>query len=796
MAKTLVILESPGKVKAISKYLGTDYEVIASNGHVIDLPVEELGVDVDNEFAPSYQVIKGTSQAAKIIKKIEELAKVSNKVLIATDPDREGEAIGWHIANRIKDLNKSVFRITFNEITKKGVMSGIANEGSINKDLVDAQQARRIMDRLVGYKVSPFLWKIISNKLSAGRVQSVALRIICERDDAIAKFQPEEYWNVLGGFQSVKGSSFDADLQKINGKEANICSEEEFQELLPKFTSEKYFIQNITKKEVAEAPPPPFITSTLLQESFKKLGFSTQKTMKIAQDLYEGIEIGEDGVQGLITYMRTDSTRISEDAIDELRDFISKKYGINSVSKKRRVYKSGKNIQDAHEAVRPTNINYEPKKIAQYLDTDTHKDHFRLYKLIWVRFASTQFNDALFDQTVVDISSQSFNFKISDKVPKSKGFKQLHGDNAYESDDEEVQKKSKLPGNLDVGESLLLQRLDAKQKYTSAAGHYNEASLTKELESLEIGRPSTYATIVEKLVSQKYITKKYLEEVREVEERSVQVVLVYDGIKVTDVKTEVIHDKKPKVKKIRGLLATELGALVNRMLVENFPDIFNVEFTKKMESELDSVEFGNTGWVKVLTDFFGPFKTSLDIVMEKKNEIKKETVQKVGRNCPECKTGDLLFKWGKNGKFIACSNFPACKYTSSADDSPDKPEVVKEIVGKCDKCSGNLVVKHGRYGRFVACDNYPACKNIIKEELNIPCPKEGCTGLLKERKSKRGKRFYGCANYPECDFVLWNKPVEKPCPSCGFKILEEVPDNKTKTVKLVCPGCKSEFDAT
>ncbi len=747
MTKKLVILESPGKVKAISKYLGKDYKVVASNGHVIDLPQKELGVDVEHDFKPKYKVISNGS-SAKILKDIETLAKKSEKILIATDPDREGEAIGWHIANRIKKYNDNIARVSFNEITKRGIAAGIKNEGEINQDLVDAQQARRILDRLVGYKVSPFLWKIITNGLSAGRVQSVALRIICERDKEIADFKTEEYWSIKADFGSTKEEVISAELLKFNGKNIEIKNEEEALKMVEQLQKEQYSIENINKKKIKKSPPPPFITSTLLQESFKKLGFSSKKTMQIAQSLYEGVDLGREGIQGLITYMRTDSIRVSEEAIDLLRNYLLKNYGKDFISTKKRKFKSKKNVQDAHEAIRPTDIDLKPKRISSFLTAD----QLKLYELIWNRFASTQMKEAVYEQTVIDITGGDYLFRVSGRILVAKGYLQV-----LKSDSDLEKTENLLPNNLDVGEKLKIVEVFKNQHFTKPPAHYNEASITKELEDKEIGRPSTYATIITKLIAQKYIEKQE-----------------------------------------RRLISTELGVMVNRLLIENFPDLFNVEFTKKMESELDSIEYGKSQWVEIVKKFYNPFDEHLTDVMKRKKEIKEEAVEEVGKDCPQCENGKLIYKWGKNGKFIACNNFPDCKYTSSieeangAGDGASKKELV--VVGKCKKCGGDLVVRFGRYGKFIACNNFPKCRNIVNEEMDVDCPKEGCDGKIIQRKSKRGKRFYGCSNYPTCDFVSWNKPIAEKCPACGFKVMGEVVDLKTKTVKKVCPSCKYEVE--
>ena len=746
MSKTLVILESPGKVKAISKYLGKNYNVIASNGHIIDLPEKELGVEVENDFKPKYTIIKNSGQAAKILKKIQEMAKSSERVLIATDPDREGEAIGWHIANKLKGINDKIFRVTFNEITQKGVKNGVETPGEINLDLVNAQQARRIMDRLVGYKVSPFLWKILSGGLSAGRVQSVALRLISERDGEINAFKPEEYWKISADFKTTDGKEFTAELVRINGKEFKLSSKEETDQLLDKMAKIDFSISSINKKKVKRTPPPPFITSTLLQESVKKLNFSSKKTMAVAQQLYEGIEIGGDGAQGLITYMRTDSTRISDDATKDLRDYLLDNYGKESLSPKVRVFKSKNNIQDAHEAVRPTNLKYAPKDIQQYLN----REQLRLYQLIWNRFCATQMADAEFDQTTIEINGDNLTFRLGGRINTKAGYLELFRD--MEGDD----KDTKLPKGLKEGEELAVEKVDPNQHFTKPPARFNEASLTKELEELGIGRPSTYATIIDRLINQKYIEKS---------------------------------EKK--------LISTELGGLIVQILIKSFPDIFNVEFTKGMENMLDEIEFGNKNISSVLNGFYSPFSDALDTVSKKRAEIKKSITSKVGKNCPDCKEGELLYKWGKNGKFIACSNFPECKYTASLNSDgeievPVKKE--KEIVGECEKCGGNMVVRNGRFGKFVACDNYPKCKNILTEKIDVDCPEEGCSGKLTERKSKRGKKFYGCDKYPDCKFVMWNKPHAKKCGNCGFPVMGENINTKTKETKFICPKCKHETE--
>jgi DNA topoisomerase-1 len=743
MGKTLVILESPGKVKAISKYLGKNYEVMASNGHLIDLPEKEIGVDVEDQFKPKYKVLSN-GQASKTLKRIEKAAKSSDRVLIATDPDREGEAIGWHIANRIEKHNQNIFRVTFNEITKNGVKRGIENIGKINQNLVDAQQARRIMDRLVGYKVSPFLWKTITGGLSAGRVQSVALKIICERDKEIAEFKPEEYWSVKSLFNHQNGD-YEASLHKIDNKDFKIENEKDANSIRERILKEKFKITAIKEKSVKKSPAPPFITSTLLQDSVKKLGFSSKKTMQIAQQLYEGVELGDEGFVGLITYMRTDSVRISDDANSALRDYVLNNYGEEYLHKSVRKYKSkSNNTQDAHEAIRPSDVAHSPEAIGKYLS----KDQQRLYTLIYRRFLATQFSDAKFNQTSLDTIGGEFTFRTSGRVLLFDGFLKVY--NIEESSDGE---NRNVPKGLNEGDEPTLGSLDLDQHFTKPPARYNEASLTKTLEEDGIGRPSTYATIIDRLITQQYIEKKE-----------------------------------------RKLFSTELGVLVNNILVDSFPDILNVEFTKQMESELDKVEFGDEKWVGVLHNFYDPFSGSLNEALDKSKDIKKQNIQKTGEKCPSCKEGDLIYRWGRNGKFIACDNFPTCKYTSSIDgEGEERKDSEPVIVGKCEKCGGDMVTKTGRYGKFIACNNYPKCKNIKSEDLGVKCPKEGCDGDIAPKRSKRGKQFYGCSNYPKCDFVSWDKPLNKSCPSCGNSIMME--KVRKAGITIYCPECKAELES-
>ncbi|MFO7810045.1 MAG: type I DNA topoisomerase [Candidatus Delongbacteria bacterium] len=620
----------------------------------------------------------------------------------------------------------------------------------MDKNLVDAQQARRIMDRLVGYKISPFLWKTISNGLSAGRVQSVALRIICERDKEISEFKPDEFWKIKADFSTSK-ESFTAELNKIDEKEFKLISEDQTKEVTKEIKRSKYSISNISKTKIRKSPMPPFITSTLLQASVNKLGFSSKKTMQIAQQLYEGIELGKKGVTGLITYMRTDSTRVSNDAIDELRSYISRKFGVEYVSPSVRKFKSKKNIQDAHEAIRPTSVNNAPKSVQSYLT----KEQLKLYKLIWTRFVATQMKEAVYEQTAIDITGGRFKFKISGRKNLFSGFQQVFNDTDISVDNGDQDSEKNLPKKLDVGMLVNLSDTESEQHFSKPPAKFNEASLTKELEEKEIGRPSTYATIIDRLIYQKYVEKK---------------------------------EKK--------LTSTELGNLVNKILVENFNEIFNVKFTKKMESSLDKIEYGEVEMTEILNKFYKPFEKTLETVVKKTGDIKKDTEKSLNKICPRCKKGHLIYKWGKNGKFIACDNFPACKYTSSLEDNDncEKGKPPKEY-GICPKCNkGKLIEKKNRSGQtFIACDQYPKCKYIHNENISVKCPEPGCDGTIKGKMTRKGKKFYGCTNFPKCNFASWNKPVEGKCDNCGFELLEERQDRRSKTVKLVCPRCKSEY---
>lgn len=737
MPKSLVIVESVAKTKTINRILGKDYVVKASVGHVKDLPKNRLGVDVENGFEPEYITIKGKG---KILQELRKLARSSDQVFIATDPDREGEAIAYHLANELKSKNGNVHRVLFNEITNSAVSRAIEHPTRINIEKVNAQKARRVLDRLVGYKVSPFLWKTIYRGLSAGRVQTVALRLICERENAIEGFVPEEYWSIKAQLQGEKTEPFFSELVKIGGKKPKISNEATAVRHVKGIEKQSFLVSKVVKKTVKRNPLPPFTTSTLQQEAARRFGFSSARIMALAQQLYEGIDIGKEGSVGLITYMRTDSTRIAEEALKDARVYIADNYGPDYVPEKSRRFKAKKSAQDAHEAIRPTSMKREPRKIGRYLSADQRK----LYELIWNRFVASQMAPALFDQTTIEIEAGDYLFRTTGSIVRFRGFLQAYEESKEPTEDDE-KKNGYVPGNLKKGDLLKLLAVMPEQHFTKPPARFSESTLIKELDNLGIGRPSTYAVIISTLVHRKYVEKKE-----------------------------------------RRLFPTELGRTVNSILIQNFPNIFNVNFTATMETKLDLIESGKRELIEVLGEFYKPFEEALGQIDLKKDQIKASLQEETGETCPECGR-PLVVKWGRNGKFLACSGYPECKYTR-----PLKEEEQQVTDEKCPKCGAPLVVKVGRYGRFLACSNYPKCKFTKPLTLGIPCPKEGCDGEIVERRTKRGRVFYGCSNYPKCDFASWYKPVPIKCPNCGNPYLEEH-HTKSKGDFLKCPNCKAEF---
>jgi DNA topoisomerase-1 len=742
MEKSLIIVESPSKAKTINKYLGKDYVVEASVGHVKNLPKSKLSVDIEKSFDVVYEPIKGKEE---VIERLRTRAAKSKQVFIATDPDREGEAIAAHIAEELKDVNKKIKRVLFHEITSNGIQEGMEHPKEIDGDLVMAQQARRAMDRIVGYKVSPFVWKTMYYGLSAGRVQSVALRIICEREKAIKAFVPAEYWSITGEFQTPTEESFFARLAKIGGEDPAIADEASARGLVADIEKQQFEITSVEKKPVKRNPPAPFITSTLQQEAARRLRMSAKRTMMLAQKLYEGVEIGEEGMTGLITYMRTDSTRLSEDAVKLVREYIFENYGKEYLPKEARLFKKGKASQDAHEAIRPTSVKYSPKFVKKYLE----KDLFQLYELIWNRFVACQMSPAQFDQVSVAVTGGEYLFRASDLLATFRGFLQVYDDMVEEKSEEteDADPISRLPQNLVAGRHTKLIGILPRQHFTKPPARYTESSLVKELETLGIGRPSTYALIVSTVVDRKYVDQKE-----------------------------------------RKLYATELGLQVNELLVKYFPNIFNVQFTARMEEELDTIASGKQEYLKVMKDFYNPFHTAVEHAVGLASKIKKSLQEEIEEKCELCGRA-MIVKWGRNGRFKACTGYPECKNTKPLDQDQQK---VQHIVGvKCDLCGGDMVVKGGRFGTFLGCSNYPKCKNTKPISMGIKCPK--CkVGDLIERKTKKGKRtFYGCSKYPECNFASWDKPVNQPCPNCGSTYVV-TKYSQAKGEYLMCPECKQE----
>jgi DNA topoisomerase I len=787
MAKSLVVVESPAKAKTINKYLGRNYKVIASMGHVRDLPKSKLGVDIEDGFEPSYEVI---ASRKKVLKELKEAAKDAETIFVATDPDREGEAIGWHLAEELGRTNlKKIRRLMFNEITKKGVLSALDHPTDINKQMVDAQQARRVLDRLVGYKISPLLWDKVRRGLSAGRVQSVALKLVCDREAEIDRFVSEEYWNIAARLAARQPPEFETKLLKRDGAAVKIGNKEEADAVLADLRRSVWTVSSVTTKERKKGAVPPFITSKLQQAS----RFPVKKTMMIAQQLYEGIELPGEGAIGLITYMRTDSTRVSEQALTEVRQFIGETFGPDYVPEKPIFYKTKKDAQDAHEAIRPTSTTaqFRPESVRAHLTPD----QYYLYRLIWNRFVASQMPPAVFDETTVDVDASaseapSYLFRVKGSVPKFAGWMAVYnqeqpeartegpGPDAVTAEDEEG---SSLLPPLAEGDRLEMKELKPEQKFTQPPPRYSEATLVKALEENGIGRPSTYASIISVIQAREYVNK--------IEGRF-----------------------KPTV----------LGRmLVEKLLSPAFDDILEVNYTRELEEDLDKIEEGKENYESTLSSFYRKFEKDLDTAKKLMPNYKEGVPPDPPVDCDKCGK-PMVIKSGKFGMFLACSGYPDCENTrelETADVSGDgdaleeecencgRPMTMKrgrfgqflactgypeckttrKIIAtkqgmtaakpdqildeKCPKCDSNLVIKQGRFGEFTACTNYPNCKYVKQKTTGVLCPKDG--GDIVEKKSRRGKVFYGCANYPDCDFTLWNKPVAEKCPDCGAPFLVE-----------------------
>ena len=724
MGKSLVIVESKAKASTINKILGRDFTVKASIGHVRDLPKKNLGIDVENGFKPTYITIRGKG---KVLKELRDAARKADTVYLASDFDREGEAIAWHIAELLKLPEKSTKRVVFNEITKRAILSAMKEPGSIDMRKVDAQQARRVLDRLVGYEVSPVLWKTIYYGLSAGRVQSVALRLICEREDEIEAFVPEEYWTIDAVFATADGDEVEGRLERIDGRKVRIGDAERANAIVERLAGKDFRVAALRKRARKVNPLPPFITSTLQRDAANRLRFTSKKTMMLAQQLYEGLSIDGETV-GLITYMRTDSTRMAREAVDDARKHIVSAFGSEYRAEKPRHYRTRKGAQDAHEAIRPTSVERTPESLRPHLTTD----QFRLYELIWRRFVATQMSAAVYENTTLSIEADGHAFKAAGSVVVFPGWTSVYS--AVWTNVKE------LPA-LEEGAALEVRSLAANQRFTKPPARYSEATLIKALESKGIGRPSTYATIIDTLKKRKYVA---LEK--------------------------------------RLFIPSDLGRTVWSLLDKAFPDIFNVDFTARMEQELDKVESGEDEWVDVVGDFYGPFRARLDELEGKLPELKQSLVKETEIRCEKC--GSVMVeKWGRNGRFLACSAYPKCKFSR-----PVEGEEPEEFDIKCEKCGSPMVVKHGRFGQFLGCSNYPECKSTAPYPTGVACPQPGCTGVLVQRRTKRGRTFYGCTAYPKCSYAIWDKPVPVTCPSCQAGFMVEK-NTKSRGKELVCLEC-------
>lgn len=730
-AKNLVIVESPAKARTLERYLGRDFQVKASVGHIVDLPKSKLGVDIEKGFVPDFHVIQGKK---KIIEELRRAAMGKEHIYLASDPDREGEAIAWHIADQIGRDHHRMHRVLINEITRKAVQEAIAHPHKLDRKKFEAQIARRILDRLVGYQISPILWKKVRRGLSAGRVQSVAVRLVCEREKEIRAFVPQEYWSLMALLEGRAGPAFEARLvewrgEKIDNKKFRIESETEISKIVRAVEGCPWAVSDVERKERRRFPTPPFVTSKLQQEAARKLGFQPQRTMQVAQRLYEGVELGPEGSVGLVTYMRTDSTRVSADAVREVRRFIHGQYGESYLPEKPVTYRSKKGIQDAHEAIRPTSMEYTPERVRRYL----RRDAFALYSLIWERFVASQMAPAVYDQTVFDIRVGEALFRATGQQLKFDGFMRLYIEGR---DEEEEEKEGTLPA-LEAGDLLKLLSLNPRQHFTQPPPRFTQASLIKELDENGIGRPSTYAGILSNILDREYV---------------------------------VLDERK-------CLVPTELGFLVTELLVDSFPDILNVEFTAGMEGILDKVEEGKENWLKAMKRFYASFSRDLKKAETEMRDVKREEVP-TEIPCDKC-GAMMVVKWGRNGEFLACPRYPECKNTKNfTRDQSGKVRVAEavEVDEVCEACGRPMQLRWGKYGQFLGCSGYPDCKNIRSlerpKDLGIRCPR--CAqGSLQEKKSRRGKIFYGCDRYPECEFATWDRPVAEVCPKCQAPILLE-----------------------
>ncbi len=817
MSKGLVIVESPTKAKTIEKYLGKGFTVEASFGHVRDLPKSTLGVDISNDFETDYIVIPGKE---KVVAKLKKLAASADAIYLAPDPDREGEAIAAHLAfelddsggkkKKAKKLKKGeveppprIQRVTFNEITKRAVQAAFEHPRAIDQNLVDAQQARRVLDRLVGYQVSPLLWDKVRRGLSAGRVQTVALRLIVEREREIKAFEKKEYWTIDANLAASKPPAFDARFLGKGEEKIEVTNGEDAEKIRVALEKADWVVRSVDKKERRRNAAPPFTTSKLQQDSSRKLRFSVKRTMMIAQRLYEGVEIGEEGSVGLITYMRTDSTRVAPEAIQEVREYVGREYGPTYLPESPNTFKEKKDSQGAHEAIRPTSAMRHPDQIKQYLK----EDEFKVYKLIWQRFVASQINPAVFDQTTVDIDAKSgsevFWFRVTGSVLKFDGFLRVYEESKDGKDEEDEELKHKLPA-LEAGQKLTLKELKPEQHFTEPPPRFNEASLVKELEERGIGRPSTYAAILTTIQERQY------------------------------------------VQKIGGkFVPTEIGLVVTDLLVENFRDIFDLQYTARLEEELDEIEEGKEKWQDAMAEFYKKFQKDLKYAAKHMENIKRmekptdEKCEKCGAplvikwgkhgsfyacstydkedentctftkenpiNLPDLDSADvqgttqeeycencgrvMVLKRGRFGQFMACTGYPDCKTTRRLDQGKKVPDIPLDEL--CPKCGRNMMIRHGRYGEFTTCSGYPECKYVKQNYIGVKCP-DCKDGDLVEKRARKGNTFYGCGNYPKCKFTSAHKPIPEKCPSCGSEYLVE--KNLKAGPVIACPNKECDYE--
>jgi DNA topoisomerase-1 len=757
LSKSLVVVESPAKVRTLKKYLGAEFDVAATVGHIKDLPVKKLGISIEDDFKPEYITVQGKEKVVRALKKA---AGSLNDIYLGPDPDREGEAIAWHTAEVLKKKGRRFHRVLFHELTQSAILAAMASPEELNKDRFDSQQARRILDRLVGYLISPILWKKVQRGLSAGRVQSVAVRMICERERQIQAFEAEEYWSITAKLEGASPPPFHAKLVKQHDKKFNIPDEKAAQAVLKDLENADFMVEKVVKKTQKRNPLPPFTTSKLQQEAIRRLGFSARKTMTVAQQLYEGIELGPGEPVGLITYMRTDSTRIANEAMQEARHLIKDEPGPDYLPSQPCVFKNKKKAQDAHEAIRPTSVIRKPEGISQFLS----KDQLALYELIWRRFVACQMKPAVFDQTLVSIAAGPYTFQASGSIMRFPGFMAL-----YTSSNEkegEAETKEVLPP-LSDGMPLQCHELQPRQHFTQPPPRFSEASLVKELEEKGIGRPSTYATILSTIRGKGYV----------------------DLVK-------------------RQFKPTELGLIVNDLLVASFPDILDADFTARMEDDLDRIKEGDIDAVSVLRTFYDSFEKDLERAAKEMHSVKGEGLG-VDLDCPTC-GHRLTIKVGKSGPFLACSDYPNCHFTGNYSRDEAGQIQIQRLAAdlptdeKCAKCGSPMVQKQGRFGAFLACSAYPECKNTrsLTERTSpkptptgVRCPEPGCEGELVSRRSKRGRVFYGCTRYPKCTFAVWDKPVPQPCPACHTPFLLEHTTKKDGP-HLKCPNKTCTFKQT